>query len=49
MRLALGWSMIVVGMLGMVVYFWIVTTWLWYEVRREKRPFWEWFKFIYAA
>lgn len=48
MRLVLGWSMIAIGSLGMVVTFWLYTSWLWYELRREKEPFWSWFKGMYS-
>jgi len=47
-RLAIGWTMIVVGSLGMIVHLWITSTWLWYLLRREKQPFWSWFESIYA-
>jgi hypothetical protein len=49
MRLALGWTMITVGCLGMTVHFWITTTWLWYLLRREKKPFLVWFTNLYIT
>jgi len=48
LRLFSGWSMIVVGIVGMTVHLWITTTWLWYLLRREKQPFGSWLKSIYV-
>jgi len=47
MRLKFGWALIVTGAVGMVVHFWIATSWLWYELRKETKPFTEWMRQVY--
>ena len=48
LRLLMGWTMIVVGTLGMTVHLWITTTWLWYLLRRAEEPFGEWLRGVYC-
>jgi len=48
MRLRAGYFLLVTGYVGCVLYFWLVTHWLWLEIKGMKMSVIEWFRVVYG-